>query len=145
MIRKSKSFIDEGFLLDSTFALELYVNYAANRPIIDYHCHLSPTQISNDYQFKNITEIWIEGDHYKWRAMRTLGVDERFITGDASPKENFLLGLLASQNLFVIHSTIGHISNLKDTLVLMNYSTLTMQHLFMNKLVPYLNKQIIVV
>ena len=89
MIRKSKSFIDEGFLLDSTFALELYVNYAANRPIIDYHCHLSPTQISNDYQFKNITEIWIEGDHYKWRAMRTLGVDERFITGDASPKEKF--------------------------------------------------------
>ena len=65
MIRKSKSFIDEGFLLDSTFALELYVNYAANQPIIDYHCHLSPTQISNDYQFKNITEIWIEGDHYK--------------------------------------------------------------------------------
>ena len=89
MLRKSKSFIDEGFLLDSTFALELYVNYAANRPIIDYHCHLSPTQISNDYQFKNITEIWIEGDHYKWRAMRTLGVDERFITGDASPKEKF--------------------------------------------------------
>ncbi|MFL2625889.1 MAG: glucuronate isomerase [Flavobacteriaceae bacterium] len=90
MIRKSKSFIDEGFLLDSPFALELYVNYAAKQPIIDYHCHLSPAQISNNYQFKNITEIWIEGDHYKWRAMRTLGVDERFITGDASPKEKFI-------------------------------------------------------
>ena len=90
MIRKHKSFIDEGFLLDSPFALELYVNYAAKLPIIDYHCHLSPAQIANDYQFKNITEIWIDGDHYKWRAMRTLGVDERYITGEASPKEKFI-------------------------------------------------------
>ena len=64
MIRKHKSFIDEGFLLYSPFALELYVNYAAKLPIIDYHCHLSPAQIANDYQFKNITEIWIDGDVY---------------------------------------------------------------------------------
>ena len=85
-----KSFINKSFLLDSPFAVELFTKYASKKPIVDYHCHLSPQKIANDYQFKNITEIWIDGDHYKWRAMRTLGVNERFITGDASDEEKFL-------------------------------------------------------
>jgi glucuronate isomerase len=85
-----KAFIHDDFLLETEFASNLYHNYSAKQPIIDYHCHLSPELIAKDYQFNNITEIWIDGDHYKWRAMRTLGVDERFITGDASPKEKFI-------------------------------------------------------
>ena len=85
-----KSFINESFLLDSTFAVELFTKYAGKKPIFDYHCHLSPQKIANDYQFKNITEIWIDGDHYKWRAMRTLGIKEKYITGNASPKEKFI-------------------------------------------------------
>ena len=92
--KKIKSFIDEGFLLDSTFALELYVNYAANRPIIDYHCHLSPTQISNDYQFKNITEIWIEGDHYKWRQCELWVLTSDSLQVMLPPKKNFCMGFL---------------------------------------------------
>jgi len=85
-----EAFIHDNFLLETPFAQELYHKYAAPQPIIDYHCHLSPEKIANNYQFKNISEIWIDGDHYKWRAMRTLGIDERYITGDASPKEKFV-------------------------------------------------------
>ena len=85
-----KSFINESFLLDSPFAVELFTKYAAKKPIFDYHCHLSPQKIANDYQFKNITEIWIDGDHYKWRAMRTLGIKEKYISGNATPKEKFI-------------------------------------------------------
>jgi len=84
------TFINDNFLLHSEFAQHLYHTYAAPQPIIDYHCHLSPELIAKDYQFKNITEIWIEGDHYKWRAMRALGVDEKYITGNATPKEKFM-------------------------------------------------------
>ena len=87
---EKKAFIHDDFLLETEFASNLYHNYAAKQPIIDYHCHLSPELIAKDHQFNNITEIWIDGDHYKWRAMRTLGIDERFITGDASPKEKFI-------------------------------------------------------
>jgi glucuronate isomerase len=70
--------------------VQLYHEYASKLPIIDYHNHLPPEKIANDYQFQNITELWLEGDHYKWRAMRQLGVDEEFITGSASAKEKFL-------------------------------------------------------
>ncbi|MEL6718131.1 MAG: glucuronate isomerase [Bacteroidota bacterium] len=85
-----KPFLDENFLLENKMAEILYHEYAAKQPIIDYHNHLPPDQIANNKQFSNITEIWLYGDHYKWRAMRTLGVDEKYITGDASDKEKFL-------------------------------------------------------
>jgi len=86
----STKFIHDNFLLENKFAEELYHNYSKNQPIIDYHNHLSPKLIAKDTVFKNITDVWINGDHYKWRAMRTLGVNEKFITGDASDKEKFL-------------------------------------------------------
>lgn len=84
-----KAFLDENFLLESKVAEELYHNHAAKMPIIDYHCHLPPNEIAEDKKFKSITEIWLNGDHYKWRAMRTNGVDERFCTGDAKDDEKF--------------------------------------------------------
>lgn len=83
-------FIHDNFLLENKYAEELYHNYSKNQPIIDYHNHLSPKLIAENYSFKNITDVWINGDHYKWRAMRTLGVNEKFITGDASDKDKFL-------------------------------------------------------
>lgn len=84
-----KAFLDENFLLESKVAEELYHDHAAKMPIIDYHCHLPPNEIAEDKKFKSITEIWLNGDHYKWRAMRTNGIDERFCTGDASDYEKF--------------------------------------------------------
>jgi glucuronate isomerase len=84
-----KGFISENFLLNSKFAETLYHGYAKSMPIIDYHNHLSPKEISTDKRFDNITELWLKGDHYKWRAMRTFGVDERYITGEATEKEKF--------------------------------------------------------
>ena len=66
-----KKFMDENFLLKTETAQELYHNHAAKMPIIDYHCHLIPKMVADDYQFKSITEIWLGGDHYKWRAMRS--------------------------------------------------------------------------
>ncbi|GIN63389.1 uronate isomerase [Robertmurraya siralis] len=85
-----KSFMDKNFLLNNETAIRLYHDYAKNMPIIDYHCHLSPKEIYENKTFKNITEIWLYGDHYKWRAMRSNGVEERYITGDASDYEKFL-------------------------------------------------------
>tara|TARA_R110002049_G_scaffold993_2_gene7096 strand:+ start:35659 stop:37059 length:1401 start_codon:yes stop_codon:yes gene_type:complete len=86
----SKNFIHDNFLLENKYAEELYHNYSKHQPIIDYHNHLPPKQIAEDKTFHNITEVWINGDHYKWRAMRTLGVNENFITGKASDKDKFL-------------------------------------------------------
>jgi glucuronate isomerase len=83
------SFLQEDFLLQSDFAKILYHDYVKNLPIIDYHCHLSPSDIAIDRQFENLTSVWLDGDHYKWRAMRTLGIDERFITGNAPDEEKF--------------------------------------------------------
>lgn len=85
-----KTFLNDHFLLSNETAVELYENYAKNMPIIDYHCHLSPKQIYENYQFRNITEIWLGGDHYKWRLMRANGVDESLITGDASDYDKFV-------------------------------------------------------
>ncbi|NJW52104.1 glucuronate isomerase [Salinimicrobium oceani] len=87
---KSNKFITEDFLLHNQQAKDLYNNYAKEQPIIDYHNHLSPKEIAEDRQFDNITQVWIAGDHYKWRAMRTMGVDEKYITGDATDKEKFM-------------------------------------------------------
>lgn len=84
------SFIDDDFLLQSEAAKKLYWKYAAEQPVLDYHCHLSPVDIAENRQFKDLFEIWLEGDHYKWRAMRTNGVAERYCTGDAAPYEKFL-------------------------------------------------------
>jgi glucuronate isomerase len=82
-------FISDNFLLKTDFAQRLYHGYAEKMPIIDYHCHLSPKDIAENRVFTNMTEIWLAGDHYKWRAMRTLGVDEKYITGSASDQEKF--------------------------------------------------------
>ena len=84
-----KNFLDENFLLQSKVAEELYHTYAKNQPIIDYHNHLIPDQIANNINFENLTQVWLYGDHYKWRAMRTNGVNERYITGDATDFEKF--------------------------------------------------------
>lgn len=85
-----KSFMDENFLLTNPTAERLYHDYAKGMPIFDYHCHLRPEEIAENKGYRNITEIWLGGDHYKWRAMRANGIDERYITGDASDKEKFL-------------------------------------------------------
>jgi glucuronate isomerase len=82
-------FITENFLLQNDRAVELYHRYARDLPIIDYHCHLPPAQVAEDRRFENLTQIWLYGDHYKWRAMRTGGVAERFCTGGASDWEKF--------------------------------------------------------
>ena len=82
--------MDENFLLDTKTAQDLFHNHAAKMPIIDYHCHLIPEMVANDHKFKSITELWLGGDHYKWRAMRSNGIDERFCTGkDTTDWEKF--------------------------------------------------------
>ena len=82
-------FIDDDFLLETKTARDLYHDFAKDQPIIDFHCHLSPELMADDHRFRSITEIWLEGDHYKWRAMRTNGVPERFCSGEASDWEKF--------------------------------------------------------
>lgn len=83
-----KNFINDQFLLQNDKAVELY-NAVKDLPIIDYHCHLPPDEIANNTSFQNISQAWLKGDHYKWRAMRTLGVDEKYITGNTSDEEKF--------------------------------------------------------
>lgn len=90
MIKTSRPFLGDDFLLETEASIHLYEQYAAPAGILDYHCHLSPKDIAENRKFQNLTEIWLEGDHYKWRAMRINGVAERYITGDASPYEKFL-------------------------------------------------------
>jgi glucuronate isomerase len=84
-----KKFMDKDFLLHTETAKVLYHNHAAKMPIFDYHCHINPKQIADDVRFENITQIWLYGDHYKWRGMRTNGVDEKYCTGNASDWEKF--------------------------------------------------------
>lgn len=86
-----KPFMGEDFLLSNEFARQLYHNHAAPQPIIDYHCHLPPKDIAENRQFDNMAQIWLEGDHYKWRAMRTAGVNEELITGAASDQQKYLV------------------------------------------------------
>ena len=100
-----RAFMDEDFLLSTDTAKRLYHDIAAGLPIIDYHCHLDPREIFEDRRFENVTRLWLGGDHYKWRLMRWAGVDERFITGDASDREKFqkwaeTLGLAAGHPLY---------------------------------------------
>ncbi len=97
-----KKFMDKDFLLEGELAKALYHNYAALMPIIDYHCHMSPKDIAEDLKFENITQVWLAHDHYKWRAMRSCGVSERLITGDATDYEKF------EAFVEIMPSLIGH-------------------------------------
>ena len=84
------TFLDENFLLSNDVARRLYHDYAKPQPIIDYHCHLPPKDIAENRRFANLFEIWLEGDHYKWKAMRANGIPEKYITGDATPYEKYM-------------------------------------------------------
>ncbi|MBR4223656.1 MAG: glucuronate isomerase [Oscillospiraceae bacterium] len=84
-----KSFMDKDFMLSTDTASELFHSYAERMPIIDYHCHIDPAEIARDRQFDSITQVWLGGDHYKWRLMRSAGVEEKYITGDAPEREKF--------------------------------------------------------
>lgn len=85
-----KPFLDNDFLLHTDTARSLYHEFAAPMPIIDYHCHLNPADIATDRKFANLTQVWLHGDHYKWRAMRTNGIDEQYCTGSATDEQKFL-------------------------------------------------------
>jgi glucuronate isomerase len=84
-----KTFLDDNFLLQNDTAVRLYHEFAKPEPIIDYHCHLPPAEVASNHRFASLTEVWLNGDHYKWRALRSNGVPERLITGDASDWEKF--------------------------------------------------------
>lgn len=84
------AFMDENFLLSNPTAVRLFHNYAKNLPIIDYHCHIQQHEILEDKQFSNLTQMWLAGDHYKWRAMRSVGIEEKYITGESSDFDKFL-------------------------------------------------------
>ena len=94
--KQQPTFITDDFLLQSDFAKTMYHEYAKNQPIIDYHNHLIPEQIANNQVFDNITQVWLKGDHYKWRAMRTLGVSEDFILD----QHQMLISLPLGQKLY---------------------------------------------
>ncbi|MBQ4913666.1 glucuronate isomerase [Maribacter sp. MMG018] len=85
----TEKFIHDNFLLENDFSERLYHEFAASMPIIDYHCHLPPKEIAENHIYNNLTQIWINGDHYKWRAMRTFGIEEKYITGTAADHEKF--------------------------------------------------------
>jgi glucuronate isomerase len=116
-----KKFLDPDFLLNSDSAKRLYHDYAAALPIIDYHCHLPPKQIAENHGFENLTEIWLRGDHYKWRAMRMNGVDESFITGNKTDWKNSRNGLRLFPILYVIPCIIGRILNCNDISAFMKF------------------------
>lgn len=84
-----KQFMDKDFLLSTQSAKDLYHNYAAKMPVVDYHCHINPQEIYEDRKFDTITQVWLGGDHYKWRQMRSNGVEEKYITGNATDREKF--------------------------------------------------------
>ena len=86
-----KTFMDKDFLLQTETARKLYHEQAKNLPIIDYHCHLNPKEVAEDHRFSSITELWLGGDHYKWRAMRSNGVDEKYIPSTTGPTSNSAL------------------------------------------------------
>ena len=86
-----KKFMDRDYILETETARHLFFDYAEKLPIIDYHCHLSPKEIAEDMRYDNITQVWLGGDHYKWRQMRSNGIDEIYITGDASDYDKFIM------------------------------------------------------
>jgi hypothetical protein len=101
----------EDFLLDTEFARRLYHDYAKDQPIFDYHCHLPPQQVAENYRFKNLYDIWLKGDHYKWRAMRTNGVAERLCTGDATTARSLTPGQRPCRTPSATRYTTGRTSN----------------------------------
>jgi len=103
-----KQFNDDNFLLQTETAQRLYHDHAAKMPIIDYHCHLIPEYVASDHRFDNLSKIWLEGDHYKWRAMRTNGVDEKYCTGIGRSSRS---GPRRFPIRCAIRSTTGPISN----------------------------------
>ena len=105
------SFIHDDFLLSNDAAVRLYHDYAASQPIIDYHNHLSPKDIASNRRFENLFEMWVNHDHYKWRAMRANGVAERLVTGDGSPKEKFLA--FAATVPYTVRNPIYHWTHLE--------------------------------
>jgi len=107
----SPTFLGENFLLQTETARRLYHEYARSMPIIDYHCHLPPDQIAEDRQFANLTQLWLYGDHYKWRAMRTNGVAERYCTGDATDEEKF--GKWAETVPYTLRNPLYHWTHLE--------------------------------
>ena len=106
-----KKFMDAYFLLENDISKNLFHNYASECPLFDYHCHLNPKEIAENKQFKNLTEIWLYGDHYKWRVMRANGIDENYITGDASDYDKFLAYVKTVPNL--IGNPLYHWSHLE--------------------------------
>lgn len=106
-----KNFLDENFLLNSPTAMRLYHDYASSMPVIDYHNHLPPDQIAQDINFQNITQAWLYGDHYKWRAMRANGVNEAFCTGSASDEEKF--GKWAETVPYTLRNPLYHWTHLE--------------------------------
>lgn len=106
-----KKFMDKDFLLENEVAKVLYHNYASKVPVFDYHCHLVPMEIATDHEFKNITEMWLYHDHYKWRAMRSFGIDEEYITGNASDYDKFYK--FAKMMPYLIGNPIYHWSHLE--------------------------------
>jgi glucuronate isomerase len=122
-------FITEDFLLENKFSKRLYHDFAAQMPIIDYHCHVPPAEIANDRHFENLTQIWIDGDHYKWRAMRTFGIEEKYITGDAADKEKF--AQWAKMVPYTLRNPLYHWTHLElkryfDIAILLNSKTADM-------------------
>lgn len=105
------AFIHDDFLLQSDEARELYHRFAATEPIFDYHCHLPQKQIAENHAFADLSEIWLGGDHYKWRAMRSNGVQERLCMGTAHPARNTTLGAPPCRTRWAIPSTTGRISS----------------------------------
>lgn len=84
-----EKFISNDFLLENKYARELYHEFAEKQPLIDFHCHLDPKEIAENKRWDNIAQVWLGGDHYKWRLMRSNGVEEKYCTGDASDREKF--------------------------------------------------------
>ncbi len=108
-------FIHDDFLLTNQAARHLYHNWAKSEPILDYHCHLPPGDVASNRQFANLFEIWLEGDHYKWRAMRANGVDERYSLATLPRTRNFWLGRGRRRKRCEIRSTTGRIWNCSAT------------------------------
>ena len=105
------TFIHDDFLLHTEKARRLYHTYAAEQPILDYHCHLSPEDIAENRAFRNLFEIWLEGDHYKWRAMRANGVPEQYCTGEAPPWKNSWHGRVRCRTPCAIRCITGRTWN----------------------------------
>ena len=119
----TQSYIHDDFLLETESAWRLYHDYAEGMPIIDYHCHLSPSEIARDARWENVTQVWLHGDHYKWRAMRSNGVAEKYCTGEAPDREKFgkwaetVPWLVRNQLYPWTHLELARYFGLEDTLL----------------------------